>query len=119
MKIKQIFIPKVVNDVSEIIPEELKGYIGKINLIDVHRPDQFNGEIPHIPGGKLITLGSDLDSFLNSHDKKDEIVFVCRNRARSGRASLQAHVIGFSKCVSLQGGGLLWNQKKFPTEGGR
>lgn len=119
MKTKQIFNPKVVDDVPEITPEEFKGYVGKVTLIDVRQPDEFNGELSHIPGAKLITLGPDLDSFLNSHDKNDEIVFVCRSGARSGRATLQGRSMGFSKCVNLQGGMLLWNQKKFPTEGGR
>lgn len=119
MKQKQIFSPKVVDEVPEITPEEFKTYLGKVTLIDVRRPDEFNGELAHIPGAKLITLGPDLDSFLNSHDKDDEIVFVCRSGARSGRATLQGRAMGFSRCVNLQGGMLLWNQKKFPTEGGR
>lgn len=119
MKAKQIFRPKVVDDVPEITPEEFKGYVGKVTLIDVRRPDEFNGELSHIPSAKLITLGPDLDSFLNSHDKNDEIVFVCRSGARSGRATLQGRAMGFAKCVNLQGGMLLWNQKNFPTEGGR
>lgn len=116
---KQIFSPTVVDDVPEITSEELKTYLGKVTLIDVRRPDEFNGELAHIPGSKLVTLGPELDEFLKTHNKEDEIVFVCRSGARSGRATLQGRAMGFSKCVNLQGGMLLWNQKKFPTEGGR
>lgn len=115
----QIFSPKVVDDVPEITPEEYKAYMGKVTLIDVRRPDEFNGELAHIPGSKLVTLGPELDDFLKSHDKEDEIVFVCRSGARSGRATLQGRAMGFSKCVNLKGGMLLWNQKKFPIERGR
>lgn len=118
MGTKRIFSPQVVDDVPEITPEDFKGSIGKVTLIDVRRPDEFNGELSHIPGAKLITLGPDLDSFLSSHNKDDEIVFVCRSGARSGRATLQSLKMGFSKCVNLQGGMLLWNQKKYPTKGG-
>lgn len=118
MGIKQIFSPQFVDDVPEITPDEFKAYIGKVTLIDVRRPDEFNGELSHIPGAKLITLGPELDSFLNSHNKDDEIVFVCRSGARSGRATLQSQAMGFSKSVNLQGGMLLWNQKKYPIEGG-
>ncbi len=118
MKSKKIFNPKVVDDVPEITPEELEPYLGKVTLIDVRRPDEFNGELSHIPGAQLITLGPDLDAFLHSHNKDEEIIFVCRSGARSGRATLQGRAMGFSYCANLQGGMLLWNQKKFPTEGG-
>lgn len=117
MGTKQIFSPQIVDDVPEITPEEFKGHIGKITLIDVRRLEEFNGELSHIPGATLVTLGPDLDSFLSSHDKEDEIVFVCRSGARSGRATLQGRAMGFSKCVNLKGGMLLWNQNKFPIEG--
>lgn len=116
MNTKQIFSPKIVDDVPEITPEELKGHVGKVTLIDVRRPDEFNGELAHIPSAKLITLGSDLDAFLKSHNKGDEIVFVCRSGARSGRATLQARALGFSTSVNLHGGMLLWNERKYPVE---
>lgn len=118
MGIKQIFSPKIIDDVPEITPADLKNYIGKVTVIDVRRPDEFHGELSHIPGSKLITLGPDLDAFLQSHDKEDEIVFVCRSGARSGRATLQSRAMGFSKSVNLQGGMILWKQLKLPTERG-
>lgn len=116
MASKQIFNPTIVDDVPEITPEDFKGYSGKITLIDVRRPEEFDGELSHIPGAKLITLGPDLDAFLSTQDKDDEIVFVCRSGARSGRATLQGRSLGFSKCVNLQGGMLLWNERKYPVE---
>lgn len=116
MNVKQIFNPKIVNDVPEITPEDLKSFLGKVTLIDVRRPDEFNGELFHIPGAKLITLGPELDAFFESHDKNDEIVFICRSGARSGCATLQGRTKGFSKVVNLQGGMLLWNERKYPIE---
>lgn len=119
MKTKQIFSPTVVAEIPEITPEDLRAHLGKVTLIDVRRSDEFNGELSHIPGARLVTLGPELDKFLSAHDKNDEVVFVCRSGTRSGSATLQARTIGFSKCVNLQGGMQLWNQKKLPTEGGR
>lgn len=116
MASKQIFSPITVDDVPEITPEKFKDYISKVTLIDVRRPDEFDGELSHIPGAKLITIGPDLDAFLKAHDKDDEIVFVCRSGARSGRATLQSRSMGFSKSVNLQGGMLLWNERKYPVE---
>lgn len=115
MATKQIFSPVVVDDVPEITPEALKSYTGPLTLIDVRRPDEFNGELSHIPGATLITLGPDLDEYLKVHDRDDEIVFVCRSGARSGRATLQSRSLGFSKSVNLQGGMLLWNERKYPV----
>lgn len=117
MGIKKIFAAQIVDDVPEITAEELKANLGHVTLIDVRRSDEFNGELAHIPSSKLVTLGPELDAFLKSHNKEDEIVFVCRSGARSGRATLQGRSMGFANCVNLQGGMLLWNQKKFPTEG--
>lgn len=114
---KKKFEPRTVDGVPEITPEELVSQLSKVTLIDVRNPDEFIGELSHIPTAKLVTLGTELDAFLKAHNKDDEIVFVCRSGARSGRATLQGRALGFLNCVNLQGGMLLWNQKKFPTEG--
>ena len=111
----QIFKPIMVDDVPEISPDDFESYQGPITLIDVRRPDEFNGELSHISGAKLITLGPELDHFLSTHDKNDEIVFVCRSGARSGRATLQSRALGFTKSVNLQGGMILWNARQFPV----
>lgn len=116
MQTKQLFNPKFVDDIPEISPEELKTNLGKVTLIDVREPGEFTGELHHIPHARLVTLGPDLSAFLKSHDKNDEIVFICRSGARSGRATLQSRAMGFSRSVNLQGGMLLWNERKYPVE---
>lgn len=116
MGTKQIFTSKMIDDVPEIAPEELRDHLGQVTLIDVRRPDEFNGELSHIPGARLVTLGPELDAFIKRHDKDDEVVFICRSGARSGRATLQARACGMHKCVNLGGGMILWNQRKYPTE---
>lgn len=117
MEAKRILIPEVVDHVPEITPETLKSHLGQVTLIDVRRPDEFTGELSHIPGAKLVTLGPELDAFLDSHDKTDEIVFICRSGGRSGQAALQSIARGFSKTSSLRGGMLLWTKKKYPIKG--
>jgi rhodanese-related sulfurtransferase len=116
MKAKNLFNPKVTNGIPEISPEEFKPHVGKVTLIDVRNPDEFIGELSHIPGAKLVTLGSELDSFLQTQNKNEEMVFVCRSGGRSGRATLQARNQGFLNCINLQGGMLLWNERKYPVE---
>jgi rhodanese-related sulfurtransferase len=111
----QVFNPKIVDGVPEILPEELKDAFDKVTLIDVRRPEEYTGELSHIPGAKLITLGPDLEAFLEQHDRDDEIIFICRSGARSGHATLQSRSLGFTKTVNLHGGMILWNQLKLPT----
>lgn len=116
MATKPVFDLVIVDNVPTVTPEDLKNYIGKITLIDVRRSEEFDGELSHIPGAKLITLGPDLDTFLSTHNKDDEIVFVCRSGSRSGQATLQSRARGFAKSANLQGGMLLWNERKYPVE---
>lgn len=117
MESKQVFNPVLANGIPEITPEEFRCRTGEVTLVDVRRPDEFWGELSHISGAKLITLGPDLDAFLKIHPKNAEIVFVCRSGGRSGQAALQSRNMGFSKSASLQGGMLLWNERKYPVEG--
>jgi rhodanese-related sulfurtransferase len=112
----KLLSPRIVDGVPEITPEELKQFVGRVTLIDVRRPDEFNGELSHIPSAQLFTLGPDLDASLKSHDKNDEIVFVCRSGGRSGQATVQSHNAGFAKGINLKGGMLLWNEKKLPVD---
>lgn len=112
---KSLFSPAIVDDVPEITPEELAPFKDKVKLIDVRRPDEFTGPLSHIPGAQLMTLGPELDAFLADTAKDEELVFVCRSGARSGRATLQARSLGFEKSVNLQGGMILWNEKKLPV----
>lgn len=116
MKKPQILKPTQTDGIPEIAPEALISCLDQVTLIDVRRPEEFSGELSHICGARLITLGPELDAFLNSHDLEDEIVFICRSGARSGRATLQAQSLGFYKCTNLQGGMLLWNTRQYPIE---
>lgn len=108
---------RTVDGVPEVTPDEFKKYLGQLTLIDVRRPDEFVGELSHIPGARLVTLGPALDDFLKGHDNEDEIVFVCRSGARSGQATRQSREMGFTRSVNLKGGMLLWNQNRYPIEG--
>lgn len=88
----------------------------KIKLIDVRRPDEFNAELGHIKGAKLITLGPDLIQFLETSDPEDEIVFVCRSGGRSAAATAESRLRGFKHSVNMTGGMIRWNQSGLPIE---
>lgn len=85
-------------------------------LIDVRMPEEFVGELGHISGATLKTLGPELDDYLSSADKNKTIIFICRSGARSGRATTQAMGLGFKSTYNMEGGMLAWNAQALPTE---
>ena len=93
-------------------PAELAG----LRVIDVRGPDEYIGELGHINGAELVTLGEELEAFLNREDKNQDIVFVCRSGMRSGRATEQARALGFKQVFNLEGGMIYWNKMNFPVK---
>ncbi len=88
----------------------------KMLLIDVRNPDEFIGELGHIPGAQLKTLGPELENFLSETNKNAEIIFVCRSGVRSARATSLALSMGFHEVYNLEGGMIEWNQQELQTE---
>ncbi len=101
---------------GEIRPENLKDQTKKYQLIDVRRPDEFNGELGHIEGATLVTLGEDLEKFLQSTPREAAIVFICRSGARSGSATDLSAQKGFTQTFNMVGGMLRWNELGYPVE---
>ncbi len=85
-------------------------------LIDVRPEDEFNGDLGHIENVSRITLGDDLNSFLQGYERNEPILFVCRSGKRSMQASEAAIKLGFKNVSNLEGGMLDWNQKSLPVE---
>ncbi|MFN9067223.1 MAG: rhodanese-like domain-containing protein, partial [Bdellovibrionales bacterium] len=111
--------PQIVDGVPEITVEDLFKHMNdvktkKIRLIDVRRPDEFNNELGHIDGSELVTLGPELTQFLQSGDRSEEIIFICRSGGRSGTAALESIKLGYKFTINMAGGMLRWNEKKLP-----
>lgn len=104
--------------VLDIVAEELNKKKSEVQLIDVRRPDEFNGELSHIPGAKLIVLDT-LPQQISQLSKDTPIVFVCRSGGRSARAAAFAQQNGFSEVYNLKGGMLRWNELQLETESKR
>lgn len=105
-----------VDGIPEVEPSQVKEHLGRVQLIDVRMPSEFTGELAHIAGAKLVTLGPELQEFLKKADRGAEIVFVCRSGARSGQATKMSRDMGFSKTVNMRGGMISWNSQGFPVE---
>lgn len=107
---KRILSPQVIHGVSEISPELVKPHLGKLRIIDVRRDDEFNGELGHIPGAELVSLGSSFENWLETADIDEEVLIVCRSGARSGQATAAAQSRGLHLAVNMTGGMLRWNE---------
>ncbi len=107
---------ELVDQVPTTTPENLDEHKSKVRVVDVRTPEEFTGELGHVPGSQLVTLGDDLDQWLKTADKSDEIVFVCRSGARSANATLMSQDLGFKHVYNMEGGMILWNQKGLKTE---
>lgn len=103
---------QIVDGISEVSCEELLKHLGKVRIIDVRRPEEFNNELGHVPTSELITLGSELTNFLEKGDRSEEIVFTCRSGGRSGQATAESIRLGYKKTFNLAGGMIRWNELK-------
>lgn len=94
----------------KVLPvDEFKAQIekGKIQLVDVRTPDEYNSG--HIKNAKNIDFFA--TSFTNQFEKLDKekpVYIYCRSGARSKKASNKLSEMGFTEIYDLQGGYLNW-----------
>ena len=93
-------------DVQDVAPEELFEKLDQVCLIDVRRPDEFQGELGHVPGSTLLTLDY-LPMKIAEIPSDQTVVFICRSGNRSGHAAAFAAENGFSSVFNLKGGMIL------------
>lgn len=80
-------------------------------VVDVRTPGEFNNELGHIPGARLIPMDLTADSMavyagLSGRD----ILLVCRSGRRSGLVGRQLVEAGLKRIYNLQGGMNAWNE---------
>ena len=104
---------KPEDTMPEITPLELAERLraGDVDLIDVREPHEW--DIAHIPGARLIPLGS-FPAAIPSLDRTRDIVVQCRSGARSGNAVRQLQAAGFTRVKNLAGGILRWSDDVDP-----
>ncbi len=97
-------------NVKDLTPMEVQQEMGRFEMIDVRRPDEYTGELGHIPGTQLMCLQDDFRRQIGSLNKDKEYLFICRSGGRSARAARIALADGFTKVFNLEGGMLRWNK---------
>jgi len=101
-----------LNKVRQRAPREVQTDLGSAAaplVLDVREPDEFDGELGHIPGAVLIPL-QDLPgraAEIEIH-KERPVVVVCRAGVRSTTAAAILTGLGFEHVSNLKGGMLDW-----------
>jgi len=100
----------------EIEPQWLEEHLREVQVVDVREPHEFTGPLGHIPGAKLVPLGS-LAEQAKTLSAAAPIVTVCRAGGRSAQATLILKKAGFERVANLAGGMLRWRTQQFAVEG--
>lgn len=116
VKTNKVMHPQIVDGIPEVTCEDVLANLGKVRIIDVRRPEEYNNELGHIAGTELVTLGPDLTNFLEKGDRSQEIIFVCRSGGRSGQATAESIKLGYKSTINMIGGMIRWNELRQPTE---
>jgi len=88
---------------------------GSVRVVDVRQPDEYRGELGHVPGAELVPLAT-LASHAASWDRDAPVVTVCRSGGRSGKAALELASLGLRRIASMAGGMRAWNEQGLPVE---
>lgn len=99
---------------------ELKDQLDRgddVTVIDVRGPDEFSGELGHIPGARNIDVGA-LSGRIGELEEFQErpVTLVCKTDKRSAAAAGTLLDAGFGDVSVLRGGMEDWRQKGFPVE---
>jgi glyoxylase-like metal-dependent hydrolase (beta-lactamase superfamily II)/rhodanese-related sulfurtransferase len=110
----------VLGGVRAITSSELQARLESASpplIVDVREEDEYNGELGHILGARLIPLrvlpqrASELEDL-----KHRDIVTVCRAGVRSSTGAAILTALGFDHLSNLKGGMLDWNEAGLRVE---
>jgi len=80
-------------------------------VVDVRTPEEFNNELGHIPGARLIPMDATRDSLDVYRQLQDRgILVVCRSGRRSGIVGDELVKSGIKNVYNLAGGMKSWNE---------
>jgi glyoxylase-like metal-dependent hydrolase (beta-lactamase superfamily II)/rhodanese-related sulfurtransferase len=109
-----------LNEVRQLTPQEVHARLAGATpplLLDVREPDEFTGELGHIPGSVLVPLKELPDRAAEFDDHKHrDVVVVCRAGVRSTTAAALLTGLGFDHVSNLKGGMLDWGAAQLPVE---
>lgn len=82
-------------------------------VIDVRTKEEYDGELGHISGARLIPIDVFKDSIDALSDYRDStLIVVCKVGYRSGLGARELRKDGFSKVYNLAGGMEAWRSRE-------
>ena len=108
-----------VRQLSAAQAQRLSEAFPRPTILDVREPEEYTGELGHIPGSVLIPLkelasrAEELEPYKDRH-----VIVVCRAGVRSTTAAAILTGLGFEHVSNLKGGMLDWNKNNFAVERG-
>jgi rhodanese-related sulfurtransferase len=99
----------------DISPQHAFAARDHVRLIDVREPNEFFGELGHVPGSELVPL-STVASAAESWHRDTDIVLICRSGARSRRVAEELVGLGFRRVMNMDGGMLAYHNDHLPVE---
>jgi glyoxylase-like metal-dependent hydrolase (beta-lactamase superfamily II)/rhodanese-related sulfurtransferase len=97
----------------EIAPEWLAQHQDEVLVLDVRSAAEYDGELGHIPGARLIPL-DELRSRTAELPADKPIVVVCQTGRRSGMGTVMLSKAGLARSASLSGGMVRWRELGLP-----
>jgi uncharacterized membrane protein YdjX (TVP38/TMEM64 family)/rhodanese-related sulfurtransferase len=121
------FVPRLIkqmrqNKTAWIETHELQRQISggaALTILDVRGPDEFDGELGHIPGAVNIPVGDIANRLTEIKALGDRpVIMVCKTDKRSARAAEFLRDENFVDVRVLRGGMERWNRNGLPVMGG-
>ncbi len=105
---------------AQLGPAEANTQLSTFKILDVRGPDEFDGQLGHVPGASLVPLHT-LPIKLGELglEEGEKILVVCRSGGRSAQAADLLGRSGFTNVHNLAGGMLSWRSHGLPVCGHR
>jgi rhodanese-related sulfurtransferase len=87
----------------EIDPQWVIEHLDELHVVDVRTPAEFDGELGHLPGARLIPLDELRARVAEIQDDKP-VVVVCRTGKRSAMATTILRQAGLLRVANMAGG---------------
>ena len=109
---------ELIGEIEVISPQQVYDAVhdnDTVQLVDVRTKEEFTDS--HLKGAQNICVtDDDFDEKVKTLDKSKPVYVYCKKGGRSANAAKKLKKMGFSKVYDMEGGILLWEEKKLKTE---
>lgn len=99
---------------TEIAPEWVARHRSDVNVLDVRSSAEFDGELGHIAGAKLVPL-EELRARVSEVTNDKPTVVVCQTGKRSALATVILRKAGLDRVANIAGGMVRWRELGLPS----